>query len=52
MARWRDGGTWSASRISGPFLLYREIESTTKKQTSVNMGAGSMVQYLRPNTGP
>ncbi|KAI8827619.1 Gti1/Pac2 family-domain-containing protein [Chytriomyces cf. hyalinus JEL632] len=27
--RWRDGGQWSSSRISGSFLLYREVESTT-----------------------
>ncbi|KAI8828333.1 Gti1/Pac2 family-domain-containing protein [Chytriomyces cf. hyalinus JEL632] len=27
--RWRDGGQWSSSRISGSFLLYRQVESTT-----------------------
>ncbi|KAI8843178.1 Gti1/Pac2 family-domain-containing protein [Chytriomyces cf. hyalinus JEL632] len=27
-ARWRDGGRWSRSRLQGPFLLYREVEST------------------------
>ncbi|KAI9330871.1 Gti1/Pac2 family-domain-containing protein [Obelidium mucronatum] len=26
--RWRDGLHWSSSRISGNFLLYREVEST------------------------
>ncbi|KAI8611026.1 gluconate transport inducer 1/Pac2, partial [Chytriomyces sp. MP71] len=24
--RWRDAFSWSSSRISGPFLLYREVE--------------------------
>ncbi|ORY53879.1 hypothetical protein BCR33DRAFT_845096 [Rhizoclosmatium globosum] len=25
LVRWRDGMNWSASRIQGPFLLYREV---------------------------
>ncbi|KAJ3394109.1 hypothetical protein HDU84_000137 [Entophlyctis sp. JEL0112] len=31
MTRWRDGESWSPSRIQGPFLLYREVESTKGK---------------------
>src|ERR1044071_5038394 len=27
MRRWTDGKSWSASRVSGSFLTYRELES-------------------------
>src|ERR1700712_5076943 len=27
MRRWTDGKSWSASRVSGSFLTYREMES-------------------------
>ncbi|KAJ3024931.1 UNVERIFIED_CONTAM: hypothetical protein HDU68_007648 [Siphonaria sp. JEL0065] len=30
MVRWRDGKRWSPSRPQGPYLLYREVESSTK----------------------
>ncbi|KAJ3100515.1 hypothetical protein HK100_004697 [Physocladia obscura] len=29
MVRWRDGCRWSASRLQGPFLLYREVETSS-----------------------
>ncbi|KAI8844342.1 gluconate transport inducer 1/Pac2 [Chytriomyces cf. hyalinus JEL632] len=41
--RWRDGGRWSASRICGNFLLYREIEPTIK-------GAQQRQSTLLPKT--
>ncbi|KAJ3026572.1 UNVERIFIED_CONTAM: hypothetical protein HDU68_005432 [Siphonaria sp. JEL0065] len=31
--RFRDAGAWSSSRISGAFLLYRQVEYTDKKKT-------------------
>ncbi|KAJ3059876.1 hypothetical protein HDU98_004106, partial [Podochytrium sp. JEL0797] len=34
MTRWRDGESWSPSRIHGSFLLYREVESTKGKKSS------------------
>ncbi|KAI8831471.1 Gti1/Pac2 family-domain-containing protein [Chytriomyces cf. hyalinus JEL632] len=34
MVRWRDGCRWSASRLQGPFLLYREVESATTASTN------------------
>ncbi|KAI8828335.1 Gti1/Pac2 family-domain-containing protein [Chytriomyces cf. hyalinus JEL632] len=34
MVRWRDGCRWSASRLQGPFLLYREVESATTPSTN------------------
>ncbi|CAG8535020.1 3523_t:CDS:2 [Paraglomus occultum] len=30
MRRWTDGKSWSASRVSGSFLTYRELESKRK----------------------
>ncbi|KAJ3240202.1 hypothetical protein HDU78_002394 [Chytriomyces hyalinus] len=30
LSRWRDAFCWSASRMNGPFLLYREIEPSEK----------------------
>ncbi|ORY48500.1 hypothetical protein BCR33DRAFT_714268 [Rhizoclosmatium globosum] len=58
LTRWRDGSSWSPSRIHGDFLLYREVEST-KKAAAVS--SPSSVQTLnakcrfattsfRPNT--
>ncbi|KAI8608038.1 Gti1/Pac2 family-domain-containing protein [Chytriomyces sp. MP71] len=32
MVRWRDGCRWSASRLQGPFLLYREVEANSGPQ--------------------
>ncbi|KAJ3089170.1 hypothetical protein HK100_007836 [Physocladia obscura] len=34
MVRWRDGCRWSASRLQGPFLLYREVETSTTSSNS------------------
>lgn len=36
MRRWTDGRCWSASRVSGCFLTYRELE--VRKKTSDNYG--------------
>ncbi|KAI9330879.1 hypothetical protein BDR26DRAFT_871077 [Obelidium mucronatum] len=33
--RFRDAGAWSSSRISGPFLLYRQVETSDKKKNDV-----------------
>ncbi|KAJ3084556.1 hypothetical protein HK100_009283, partial [Physocladia obscura] len=33
ITRWRDGESWSSSRIQGHFLLYREVESAKLKTT-------------------
>ncbi|KAJ3286813.1 hypothetical protein HDU79_006180, partial [Rhizoclosmatium sp. JEL0117] len=34
MVRWRDGCRWSASRLQGPFLLYREVEASSNTSSS------------------
>ncbi|KAI8854236.1 Gti1/Pac2 family-domain-containing protein, partial [Chytridium lagenaria] len=41
MRRWRDGMKWTPSRISGPFLIYREIETVVgeKVPNARSMGA-------------
>ncbi|KAI8611217.1 Gti1/Pac2 family-domain-containing protein [Chytriomyces sp. MP71] len=53
--RWRDGLQWSASKLSGSFLLYREVERSrpnhsandySKNDCLFNITASS----LRPNT--
>ncbi|RIB10018.1 Gti1/Pac2 family-domain-containing protein, partial [Gigaspora rosea] len=36
MRRWTDGKSWSASRVSGSFLTYRELESK-RKSNSLNL---------------
>ncbi|KAJ3024053.1 UNVERIFIED_CONTAM: hypothetical protein HDU68_008341 [Siphonaria sp. JEL0065] len=33
MVRWRDGCRWSASRLQGPFLLYREVEASNNNSS-------------------
>ncbi len=33
MRRWTDGKSWSASRVSGSFLTYRELESKRKSNS-------------------
>lgn len=32
--RWTDGKSWSTSRVSGPFLIYRELEQVPGSQSS------------------
>ncbi|KAI8614954.1 Gti1/Pac2 family-domain-containing protein [Chytriomyces sp. MP71] len=32
LTRWRDGSSWSPSRIHGAFLLYREVEAKNAEQ--------------------
>ncbi|KAI9349215.1 Gti1/Pac2 family-domain-containing protein [Obelidium mucronatum] len=54
-SRWRDGKRWSASRINGPFLLYREIEPSnlgTRKVTPKTESSYSRFDTtsFRPNT--
>ncbi|KAI8612070.1 Gti1/Pac2 family-domain-containing protein, partial [Chytriomyces sp. MP71] len=52
LTRWRDGGRWSASRICGHFLLYREIEKPAKG--GVHQGQGSLLPknpYSRATSG-
>lgn len=39
MKRWTDGKAWSASRVSGSFLTYREMEG--KKPMSLNSASNS-----------
>ncbi|KAI8615413.1 Gti1/Pac2 family-domain-containing protein [Chytriomyces sp. MP71] len=36
--RWRDGASWSCSRICGPFLLYREVEAMHRIAETRNVG--------------
>lgn len=43
MRRWTDGKSWSASRVSGSFLTYREMEG--------KRGGGSVSQSSVPRTG-
>jgi hypothetical protein len=43
MRRWTDGKSWSASRVSGSFLTYREMEG--------KRGGGSVSQGSMPRTG-
>ena len=38
MRRWTDGKCWSASRVSGCFLTYRELEARKKPSSSVTGG--------------
>ena len=43
MRRWTDGKSWSASRVSGSFLTYREMEG--------KRGGGSVSQSSMPRAG-
>jgi len=36
--RWTDGKTWSPSRIHGSFLIYKEMEPTSKRKNMNNSG--------------
>ncbi|KAI8843855.1 Gti1/Pac2 family-domain-containing protein [Chytriomyces cf. hyalinus JEL632] len=52
--RWRDGWQWSSSKISGPFLLYRQVEQLEPGISYQPLGAESCPLFransLRPNT--
>ncbi|KAI8827617.1 Gti1/Pac2 family-domain-containing protein, partial [Chytriomyces cf. hyalinus JEL632] len=57
--RWRDGCSWSSSKVNGPFLLYRETEIKSSsnsipspvKQTSRDKPAGLFtVTSVRANS--
>jgi len=37
--RWTDGKTWSPSRIHGSFLIYKEMEPTSKRKNITNSGS-------------
>ncbi|KAJ3078234.1 hypothetical protein HK100_010786, partial [Physocladia obscura] len=54
MTRWRDGESWSPSRIHGPFLLYREVESTKGKVAvaAQNEKCRFGTTSFRPNSRP
>ncbi|KAJ3063231.1 hypothetical protein HDU98_000927 [Podochytrium sp. JEL0797] len=41
MVRWRDGKRWSASRLQGPFLLYREVEASSNSSPSTTTSPSS-----------
>src|SRR6478752_8794030 len=46
MRRWTDGKSWSASRVSGSFLTYREMEgrkgpASAKRRKTPDSGRGS-----------
>lgn len=43
MKRWTDGRTWSASRVNGAFLTYREMDSSAKKTLTIK-GSGLIKQ--------
>src|ERR1700761_6498743 len=38
MRRWTDGKSWSASRVSGSFLTYREMEGKRSSFPTLNNG--------------
>ncbi|KAK0524715.1 Gluconate transport-inducing protein [Tilletia horrida] len=48
MRRWTDGRCWSASRVSGCFLTYRELEGKKKTPAQAALIAA---QTGKPNTG-
>lgn len=41
MRRWTDGKCWSASRVSGCFLTYRELEARKKPSSAITGGPTS-----------
>lgn len=49
MRRWTDGRCWSASRVSGCFLTYRELE--VKKKTSDSLGKDAPRSNLYKSDG-
>ena len=48
MRRWTDGKSWSASRVSGSFLTYREMEG---KRGGSNLSTGGQVDARRTPDG-
>ncbi|KAI9338248.1 Gti1/Pac2 family-domain-containing protein [Obelidium mucronatum] len=59
LSRWRDGESWSPSRIHGSFLLYREVESTKGKKQVSSSDIPQAIERCRfattsyrPNTRP
>jgi len=42
MRRWTDGHCWSASRVSGCFLTYRELEMRKKNTENANAPRGNL----------
>ncbi|ODQ82614.1 hypothetical protein BABINDRAFT_25394, partial [Babjeviella inositovora NRRL Y-12698] len=48
MKRWTDGRSWSASRVSGSFLIYREMESSNGGTSS---GSRDSTTYRYKNEG-
>ncbi|UZJ55118.1 hypothetical protein CBS101457_004438 [Exobasidium rhododendri] len=49
MKRWTDGRVWSASRVSGCFLTYRELEARKKISTSSAMADGPSSNQYKPD---
>ena len=50
MKRWTDGRVWSASRVSGCFLTYRELEARKKMSTAASsMGDGPTSNQYKPD---
>jgi len=50
MKRWTDGRVWSASRVSGCFLTYRELEARKKVSTSASsMADGPSTNQYKPD---
>jgi Gti1/Pac2 family transcription factor len=49
MRRWTDGKSWSASRVSGSFLTYREMEG---KRGSSSFGTPGTRTTKTPESGP
>ena len=47
MRRWTDGRCWSASRVSGCFLTYRELE--VRKKNSENVKDGAKINLYKPD---
>ncbi|KAI9330858.1 hypothetical protein BDR26DRAFT_871036 [Obelidium mucronatum] len=46
MVRWRDGCRWSASRLQGPFLLYREVEASNSNASSASAEPERDVRFV------
>ena len=47
MRRWTDGKSWSASRVSGSFLTYREMEGRRAGVTSSSLRGGRTPESTR-----
>ncbi|KAI8610828.1 hypothetical protein BC830DRAFT_1143949 [Chytriomyces sp. MP71] len=40
--RWRDGATWSSSKVNGAFLLYRQVEPKSSNSPPVKVDKSSL----------